>query len=161
MDINSESTVVTASGTLKPVTEAAKEYTEVIPYIEPVRDPSKTGNKPKQLVAVEVMGYQVGRGLKRRVVPPEDIYKLAQTGATDREIARWFDINEETLRYNFQDIIEKGREDLKQSLRKAQIKLALSGNATMLIWLGKNMLGQQDNPVGNDEKKPLPWSDEE
>lgn len=125
--------------------------------VEPPRDPSKTGNKPKQLVAVEAKGYQVGRGIKRRVVNPDDVYKLAQLGCTTIEIARWFDIPEQTIRYNFSDVIAKGREDLKQSLRMSQIKLALSGNAVMLIWLGKNILGQSDNPFNNDQDKILPW----
>jgi hypothetical protein len=53
----------------------------------------------------------------------------------------------------------KGRESLKQSLRRAQIKLALSGNAVMLIWLGKNLLGQSDNPLNSDDRQPLPWTD--
>ena len=131
---------------------------ELIPYIEEPVDPSKTGNKPKKLVAVEVYGYEVGRGRNKRVVTPDDVYKLAAIGSTDREIARWFDVNEETLRYNFKDIIAKGREDLAQSLRHAQLKLALSGNATMLIWLGKNLLGQSDNPTDSDANQPLPWS---
>ena len=141
-------------------TSQTKEYEEVIPYVEEVRDPSKTGNKPKQLVAVEVYGYQVGRGNRKRVVVPEDVYNLASIGCNDREIARWFDIDENTLRYNFSDIMEKGREDLKHSLRRAQIKVALSGNATMLIWLGKNILGQVDSPLNSDENKPLPWNDD-
>jgi len=126
-----------------------------------VDDPSKTGPKPKPLVAVEVYGYQVGRGLNRRVVNPEDVYKLAAIGSTDREIARWFSMNEETLRYNFKDMLQTAREDLKQSLRHAQIKLAIGGNATMLIWLGKQILGQQENPTSNEENKPLPWQEEE
>lgn len=132
---------------------------EVLPYVEPVVDPSKTGNKPKQLKAVEVFGYEIGRGLRKRIVPPKDIYELAAIGCTDREIARWFDVDENTLRYNFSDILEKGREDLKHSLRRAQIKLALSGNAVMLIWLGKNLLGQQDTPTNGEDQKPLPWNE--
>lgn len=124
------------------------------------RDPSKTGNKPKELVAVEVYGYECGRGKNKRVVFPEDVYKLATLGSTDAEIALWFDMPLNTLRDNFRNIIEKGREDLKQRLRMAQIKLALSGNATMLIWLGKNMLGQSDNPTNSEDKQPLPWDDE-
>ena len=32
----------------------------------------------------------------------------------------------------------------KSSLRRAQIRTALKGNATLLIWLGKTMLGQRD-----------------
>lgn len=120
-------------------------------------DPHKTGNKPKKLVAVEVYGYQVGRGINRRVVNPDEVYKIAALGCTDREIAQWFSMNEDTLRYNFKDIIANAREDLKQSLRRAQIKLALNGNATMLIWLGKNILGQSDNPNDSDANQPLPW----
>ena len=122
-----------------------------------VKDPSKTGNKPKKLVAVESYGYQVGRGLNRRVISPEEVYKLAAMGCSTMEISRWFDIPEQTIRYNFSEIIIKGQEDLKQSLRHAQIKLALSGNATMLIWLGKKILSQKENPTNTDEKKPLPW----
>lgn len=124
-------------------------------------DPSKTGPKPKKLVAVEVYGYQVGRGRTRRVVNPDDVYKVAAIGCNDREIANWFSINEDTLRNNFADILANAREDLKQSLRHAQLKLALSGNATMLIWLGKQILGQQENPTNTDDKKPLPWNEDE
>lgn len=139
-----------------------QEYTEVIPYQDPPpRDPSKTGNKPKQLVAVEVYGYEVGRGRRKRVVVPKDIYELAVIGCNDREIARWFDIDENTLRYNFSDIIEKGREDLKHSLRRAMIKNALNGNAALQIFLAKNMLGMSDNPNDSPEHKPLPWKDDE
>ena len=121
----------------------------------------KTGPKPKDLVTVEVTGYEVGRGITRKVVFDEDVYKLAAMGCTDKEIATWFDIKDDTLRYNFAEIIAKGREDMKQSLRKAQIRLALSGNATMLIWLGKNILGQSENPLNSEANVPLPWSDEE
>ena len=133
---------------------------DIVPYIDETVDPSKTGNKPKKLVAVEVYGYEVGRGKNKRIVTPDDVYKLAAIGSTDREIARWFDVNEDTLRYNFKESLSKGREDLSQSLRHAQLKLALSGNATMLIWLGKNILGQSDMPMGTETNQPLPWSDD-
>jgi AraC-like DNA-binding protein len=127
---------------------------------EKPRDPSKTGNKPKQLVSVEVLGYEVGRGIRKRVVNPEDVYKLAQMGSTDREIANWFSMHENTLRYNFKEILDKARTELCQSIRMAQIKLALNGNAVMLIWLGKNLLGQSDNPMASQEHQALPWSDD-
>jgi hypothetical protein len=81
-------------------------------------------------------------------------------GSTDVEIAKWFDMPLNTMRDNFRNIAEKGREDLKQSLRMAQIKAALAGNPTMLIWLGKNLLGQSDNPNQTEDKIPLPWSDD-
>lgn len=34
--------------------------------------------------------------------------------------------------------------DGKISLRRAQMKAALNGNASLLIWLGRNCLGQTD-----------------
>jgi hypothetical protein len=138
---------------------AQAETFTVLPYIEPEVNPSKTGNKPKQLVAVEVYGYEVGRGRRKRVVVPKDVYELAVIGCNDREIARWFDLDESTLRYNFTDIMEKGREDLKHTLRRAMIKNALSGNAALQIFLAKNMLGMSDNPHTTENDKILPWND--
>jgi len=123
--------------------------------------PKKTGPKPKELIKVEVMGYEVGRGKTKRIVFDNDVFKLAAMGCTDREIANWFDMSESTLRYNFSSILEKARVDLKQSLRQAQLKLALSGNATMLIWLGKNILQQQENPNTNDNNQILPYTDDD
>lgn len=145
---------------LTPPSNKSAEYDEVIPYVEEPTNPSKTGNKPKQLVAVEVYGYEVGRGRGKRVVVPKDVYELAVIGCNDREIANWFDIDENTLRYNFSDIMLKGREDLKHTLRRAMIKNALSGNAALQIFLAKNMLGMSDTPSNSDDKKPLPWNDE-
>lgn len=128
---------------------------------ETTKPSNKTGPKPKELVTVEVTGYEVGRGVTKRVVFDADVYKLAAMGCTNMEIARWFGINEKTLDYNFSEILAKGREELKQTLRRAQIQLALNGNATMLIWLGKNILGQSDNPLDTEANAPLPWSDED
>lgn len=140
--------------------EPNNEEVEIIPFVETPVDPSKTGNKPKKLVAVEVYGYEVGRGRNKRVVNPKDVYELAVIGCNDREIARWFDMDENTLRYNFSDIMLKGREDLKHTLRRAMIKNALGGNAALQIFLAKNMLGMSDNPVDSDTNRALPWTDE-
>jgi hypothetical protein len=76
------------------------------------------------------------------------------------EIAEWFGIDDSTLNYNFKQELLKGKLNLSQSLRRAQITLALSGNATMLIWLGKNILGQSENPFNSEDNQPLPWSDD-
>lgn len=116
------------------------------------RKTPRTGTK-------EVEGRIVGRD--KKIIPPEEVYKLAQIGCKDIEIAAWFGIDENTLTYNFSVELIKGRENLKQSLRRAQLSLALSGNAVMLIWLGKNILGQSENPVNSEALQPLPWSDNE
>lgn len=134
---------------------------EVLAYEEPQRDPSKTGPSPKKLVAVEVYGFEVGRGLRKKVVSPEDVYKLAALGMSNREIARWFDIDHQVVNYNFQTIIDKGREDMKTNLRRAMLKNALNGNAALQIFLAKNLLGMSDTPTNTEDKKPLPWSSDE
>lgn len=148
--------------TVKPINSGSEPQYEIIPLPpESPPDPSKTGNKPKQLKAIEVWGYEVGRGNRKRIVNPDDIYKLAQIGCTDREIARWFDIEESTLRYNFSSVMEKGREELKAALRTAMINNAIkNNNAALQIFLSKNLLGYSDNPNQTEDRKPLPWTDE-
>lgn len=151
MDLNDPDTATSAT--------SQYEIINLVPEELPP-DPSKTGPKPKKLVAVEVLGYEVGRGLRKKVVFPEDVYKLAAIGCTDRDIAVWFDIDEDTLRYNFAPIIKKGKEDLKTALRQAMLKNALNGNAALQIFLAKNMLGMSDNPLNGEDNKPLPWNDD-
>lgn len=108
---------------------------------------------------VTKQGLIVGRGKTQRVVPPDEVWKLAEVGMTDREIAEWFQIKEDTLRYNFAEYLTKGRAGLKRRLRAVQLSTALSGNATLLIWLGKQYLGQSDSPINSDDDKVLPWAD--
>ena len=135
---------------------------EVVSDFEMVETaPGKPGPRPKQLVAVQVYGYEVGRGRTQRVVNPDDVYKLAQLGLTDRDIATWFAMKEDTLRYNFADIMAKGREELKMSLRRAMLKNAFAGNAAVQIFLAKNLLGMSDSPHTTDDAKVLPWQDDE
>jgi len=44
----------------------------------------------------------------------------------------------------FADFYKKHSDEGKASLRRAQWKAAQDGNPTMLVWLGKQMLGQKD-----------------
>jgi len=117
------------------------------------KDP-KWGEMTKQ-------GLVIGRGANKKVIDPKEVEKLAELHCTIQEMADFFNVPRETLKYNFRDIITKGKERTKQRLRKAQIELALKGNAVMLIWLGKNLLQQQDNPQDSSNLQPLPWSEEE
>ena len=122
---------------------------------ERIRKPTKerkTGTKV-------VEGVVVGRDQK--VIPPEEVFKLASIGCKDLEIAEWFGVDSNTLRYNFSVELLKGRESLKHSLRRAQISVALGGNPTMLIFLGKVLLGQREDSLDADDNKILPWNTEE
>jgi hypothetical protein len=127
--------------------------------MEEPKDIPTSKRKQRKTAIMEVEGVVVGRD--KKIVPPKDVERLAQMGCKDSEIAEWFGIDENTLRYNFSVELLKGKLQLSQSLRQAQIRLALSGNATMLIWLGKNILGQSDNPIDSEANTPLPWSDDE
>lgn len=122
---------------------------------ERIRKPNKERKTGTKLVE----GVVVGRDQK--IIPAEEVYKLAQIGCKDTEIADWFGVDSNTLRYNFSVELLKGREALKQSLRRAQLTVALNGNPTMLIWLGKQYLGQSENTLETNENQILPWNQEE
>jgi len=116
----------------------------------------KTGPKPKELVEATYEGLCVGRD--KKVIDPIDVEKLAALGCRDREIANWFGIKEDTLRYNFADYLTKGREDLKITLRRAMLDNACRNmNAAVQIFLAKNILGMVDTPTDSEDQKPLPW----
>jgi hypothetical protein len=107
-----------------------------------------------------VTGLIVGRN--QVVVPPEEVEDLAALGCTDRDIANWFGIKEDTLRYSFTEYLIKGRENLKISLRRAMLKNAcVNLNAAVQIFLAKNMLGMSDNGMNTDTAKVLPFTDDE
>jgi hypothetical protein len=103
-----------------------------------------------------VVGRIIGRN--KTVIPEEQVAYLAGIHCTNKEIADFFDVPLQTLVDNFRDILTKNRLITKQRLRKAQLDLALKGDKTMLIWLGRNMLGQTENPIDAGDDKVLPWT---
>ena len=119
----------------------------------------KPGPKPKELVTAEYQGIAVGRD--KKVIDPNELEKLAALGCRDNEIANFFGIKDQTLQYNFQDNLIKGRENLKITLRRAMLDNACRNmNAAVQIFLAKNILGMADTPTDSDANKPLPWSDD-
>ena len=80
---------------------------------------------------------------------PDYIFSgLAAIGVTEPEICSLLRIKPESLDSK-RELLAQGRARLKHALRRAQIKQALKGNASMLIWLGKTYLGQKDQPDTN------------
>jgi len=75
------------------------------------------------------------------------VEKLAQIHCTQEEIAAVLEVSVDTLkrREKFDKIYDKARLLGKASLRRMQWKLAESGDRTMQIWLGKQILQQRDN----------------
>lgn len=120
-------------------------------------NPSSPGPRPKELVEGTILGLPVGRD--KTVVPPDQVYELATIGCTDGEIARFFGVNEDTLRYNFKPELEKGREFVKIRLRKAMFHNAcVNHNAAVQIFLAKNMLGMSDTGQTSNDTA-LPWNE--
>lgn len=86
------------------------------------------------------------------------VEKLARLGCKNNEIADFFGVSHDTIERRFASELLKGRASLKMSLRQWQLKSAEKGNATMLVWLGKQSLGQVDkilNEISGPEGKPI------
>jgi hypothetical protein len=104
----------------------------------------------KKALAAKTVRNPLGAGRKQVVIDTEQVEKLAQLGATQVEMARFLDVAHSTLEYKlqqpeFRQAYERGLGNLHMSLKRKQVEMALAGDRTMLIWLGKNYLGQRDN----------------
>lgn len=86
-------------------------------------------------------------GPKTPPVDTRQVQALAGIMCTLPEIALVVGVSEDTLqrRPELKQAIAEGRAQGCCSIRRAQFKAAMGGNATMLIWLGKQVLGQRDN----------------
>src|SRR3981081_790840 len=78
-----------------------------------------------------------------------ELEKLCGLQCTDAEIAAWFGVTERTIARKrkigkFVEVMERGKMKGRISVRRMQMKLLENGNATMGVWLGKNILGQTD-----------------
>lgn len=75
------------------------------------------------------------------------VEKLANIQCTQEEIASFLGLSVRTLQRDeeFCHLYKKGQENGKMSLRRIQFKLA-EKNTSMAIFLGKQYLGQKDNP---------------
>ena len=78
------------------------------------------------------------------------VRNAASIGCTVEEIAAIVGIGRQTL-YDrldadpaLREALECGRDEGKATLRRWQWQAAKKGDKTMLIWLGKQMLGQRD-----------------
>ena len=86
-------------------------------------------------------------GRPKKELDYELIEKLAMIQCTQDEIASCLNVNVKTLRADnkFLDLYKNGQEKGKMSLRRYQFDCAKRGNASILIWLGKQYLGQKEN----------------
>lgn len=97
------------------------------------------------------------RGRPSTEIDISEFEKLCELQCTKEEICGWFRISDKTLdswcnrtyKENFSVVFRQKRGKGKISLRRSQWRLA-EKNANMAIWLGKQYLGQKDQPDEGD-----------
>lgn len=79
----------------------------------------------------------------------KELELLSQVGATNGEIALLLGVSERTIDDrrkdpDFREVMDRGVAAGNLSLRRKQMSMALAGDRALLIWLGKQRLGQRD-----------------
>lgn len=96
----------------------------------------------------------------------EEVGKLAQFQCTQEEVAWFYEVSVDTLErackrqlnLKLADFLTQKRLIGRSKLRVKQMQVALSGNVPMLIFLGKQYLGQSDK-VEQNQKTEFTVSD--
>lgn len=91
-------------------------------------------------------------GRPRKIIDWPKFDALCQIQCTEAEIASVLNISVDTIEkavlrekgVGFTEYYAEKKLGGRMSLRRKQFEIALSGNITMLIWLGKQYLGQKD-----------------
>jgi hypothetical protein len=94
-------------------------------------------------------GRRDGAGRKAISLDMVELEKLCALGCTHEELAAWFGCSVRTIenyakKTEVAEVMARGRAKGRISVRRAQLKLLEKGNATMGVWLGKQLLGQRD-----------------
>ena len=94
---------------------------------------------------------------KKYDINGEEVQKLASYGCTNKEIADFYGCSADLIEKSYSEYLTKGRAEMKMRLRQLQWKSAEKGNVVMQIWLGKQILGQSENIITEDDE-PLAWN---
>ncbi len=87
------------------------------------------------------------------------VEQLAYVGGSETEIADRFNVDVTTLRRDYAQALRVGYALHRLTLRGCQFDLARKLNGPVLIFLGKNMLGQSNNPTASGQ--PMPETSDE
>jgi len=79
----------------------------------------------------------------------DDIRELASEGNSIEDISTLLGVSKDVINNNdeYHRAYELGLCDMRAMLRHSQFQSAKSGNTTMLVWLGKVILGQREETV--------------
>ena len=89
---------------------------------------------------------------KKYEIDGKQVEQLASFGCTNKEIASFFGCSADLIEKSYSEFLTKGRDKGKIKLRQLQWRSAEKGNTSMLIWLGKQLLGQTDQPAFVNEE---------
>lgn len=101
-------------------------------------------------------------GRPKKEIDYDMVEKLAHIQCTQEEISIILEISTRTLQKDeqFLRIYKKGLDSGRMSLRRFQWEAAKKGNTTMLVWLGKQYLGQSDKMVVDNQADAIKSADE-
>lgn len=114
---------------------------------------------------------KMGAPIKEMDIP--EFEKLCKMQCTETEISAWFGFSDDTLNRRcvehygrtFAEVYNEKRQGGRASLRRVQWQKAVEDeNVVMLIWLGKQYLGQSDKQeslAGIKKTITLKYSDED
>ncbi len=88
----------------------------------------------------------------RKDVSEAVVEGMAKVGASNVDIAEFCGVDETLIRRRFAELLTKVRADRRTKLREWQWNAAENGNTAMLIWLGKQHLGQTDKVEQNSNQ---------
>ena len=99
------------------------------------------------------------RGRPKIVFDLKQVENMGYFHASYETMAYLLDCSEDCIRSRMRDphsdfykAYKKGLNSMKMKLSEAQLHSAIENkNITMQIWLGKNYLGQVENPLGDEE----------
>lgn len=88
----------------------------------------------------------------QNAIDKDELEKLMKIYLTEQECADWFGVSidsvhrfiKKNLNTTFAELRDKSFVRTRAAIKKAQIEKALKGDNVMLIWCGKQYLGQRD-----------------
>ena len=85
-------------------------------------------------------------GRPKFVIEYDMVKELARCACTVQEIASYLGCSTDTLERDahFKEVYQEGLHHCRRSLRRVQYEAAMDGDRTMLVWLGKQLLGQKE-----------------
>lgn len=106
---------------------------------------SKAKHKKTNKQTSEANGTKLGRPQFQVTKDLEhQVESLAAMGASEDSICDFLGFDRNTLEKYFSATLKNGKSRVSNRLRMMQLKKAYTGNTGMLIWLGKQMLGQSE-----------------